>query len=252
MNATGKRGEGIAAFFDVDGTLVASPSLERRFFSELRERGLVPPRNYFFWLAHAGRLLAQGIGAIQHADKMYLRGVRADYQERRAGTAGVYRDGVERLAWHAEQGHAIFLVSGTLLPLAQRVALEIVMRLAGRGITAAVGVCATRLEERDGCWTGRIVGEAVFGEGKVRAARRLAREHALDLERCFAYGDAASDQSMLDVVGRPAAVNPSADLERMARRAGWPVLWWDRDAKELRRGSLSSRRAQRDTEALVD
>jgi HAD superfamily hydrolase (TIGR01490 family) len=248
MNGARGTGERVAAFFDVDGTLVSPPSLERRFVSELNKRRLVRSRNYFLWLAHAVRLLPRGIGAIQHGNKMYLRGVSANGEALQTGLAGLYREGVERLAWHAEQGHGIFLVSGTLSPLARGVALEIVLRLAARGITAAVGVWATRLVERQGRLTGRITGEAVFGEAKARAVRRLAQEHRLDLGRCFAYGNASSDRCMLETVGRPAAVNPSTDLARIARREGWPVLWWDRRTTE---STQSSPKSLRTTEVVV-
>ena len=39
----------IGAFFDVDGTLVPEPSLERRFFSGLRRSGAIPAGNYLRW-----------------------------------------------------------------------------------------------------------------------------------------------------------------------------------------------------------
>jgi len=35
----------VAAFFDIDGTLLPLPSLERRFIAELRSEGLMPARN---------------------------------------------------------------------------------------------------------------------------------------------------------------------------------------------------------------
>ena len=46
-----QRGGRVAAFFDLDGTLIGGPSLERRFFEELRYQGAIPLRNYFLWLA---------------------------------------------------------------------------------------------------------------------------------------------------------------------------------------------------------
>src|SRR5260370_21948742 len=100
------------------------------------------------------------------------------------------------------------------------------MRLAVRGVAATVAVCATRLEEREGRWTGRIAGEAMFGEAKGRAVRRLARERGFCLERCYAYGDSLSDRWMLEAVGRAAVVNPSWRLARFARKKNWPVLTW--------------------------
>jgi hypothetical protein len=46
----------VAAFFDLDGTLVALPSLERRFFRMLRYRRAIAAKNYWRWLAEAVRL----------------------------------------------------------------------------------------------------------------------------------------------------------------------------------------------------
>jgi len=89
-----------------------------------------------------------------------------------------------------------------------------------------IRVCATRLEERDGMCTGRVLGEAMFGEAKARAAKRLAEEMRFDLTRCYAYGDGTNDRWLLEAVGKPAAVNPSNDLAEIARMRGWPILSW--------------------------
>jgi len=224
------RQEGIAAFFDLDGTLVARPSLERSFFRMLRYCRAIPARNYWSWLAEAVRLAPRGLTTILHGNKTYLRGFPVD----RLSAGGLdlvpefFPEAIDRVAWHAEQGHAIVLVSGTLGPLAQRAARALEAQLAARGIAATVRVCATRLEESGGRWTGRIVGPTMFGEAKTRAARRLAGEMQLDLRHCFAYGDSANDRWLLAGVGQPTAVNPSRGLARLARRRGWPMVRWDR------------------------
>ena len=70
-----------AAFFDIDGTLLAKPSLERRFFWELQRRGKIPVRNYFAWLAETLRLglrSPRDLRAIVQTNKSYLRGVHAE------------------------------------------------------------------------------------------------------------------------------------------------------------------------------
>jgi phosphoserine phosphatase len=123
-------------------------------------------------------------------------------------------------------------VTGTLAPLAHEVALTLVLRLAVRGITTSVGVCATRLEESGGRWTGRIIGDAMFAEGKMRAAQQLATKTGFDLARSYAYGDTASDRWLLGAVGQPVAVNPSRELQRIARMLDWPVLWWKEKIEE--------------------
>jgi HAD superfamily phosphoserine phosphatase-like hydrolase len=251
----------IAAFFDLDGTLVPLPSLERRFFRVLRQRREIPLKNYFHWLREALKLLPLGISTIAHANKMYLRGVetfdencmenragslvhkggrpsriRADQAEGQASTPPrrnarlpvprFFEDGIERVVCHAMLGHDIVIVSGTLEPLARAAARALEAELAARGFATKIRVCATKLEESQGRWTGRILGEAMFGKAKARAVKKVAEEMGLDLSQSWAYGDSAADRWMLQAVGHPTAVNPTLRLARVARKRDWPVLLW--------------------------
>lgn len=267
VNEVKEKSSGVAAFFDLDGTLVALPSLERKFFRTLRYRKEIPVRSYFLWLKEAVRLMSRGIGAMLQANKMYLSGVKI-FDESGEGDRNVstwhksghqaegqasahpskrarrnprlpvptfFPAGVERVAWHAKQKHEIVLISGTLEPLAREAAHALEGELADCGITVKIGVIATRLEKVDGRWTGRILGEAMFGEAKERAARRLAEETRLDLERCFAYGDSLNDRLLMMAVGRPMAVNPSDELASIARERGWPSLSWEEEKITQRR-----------------
>ncbi len=234
LNATVQGRNDIAAFFDIDGTLLAPPSLEWIFFAALRHQRAIPARNYFLWLARAVLIAPHGLARMHQANKMYLRGMNihdCSVNGRRSGQPGLavprfFPAAIDQIAWHALQGHAIVLVSGTPAPLAAEVGLALTMRLAVRGVAATVGVCATRLEESGGRWTGRIAGEAILGEGKGRAVQRLAREREFSLEQCYAYGNSWSDRWMLEAVGRPAVVNPSRRFQRLAHKNNWPVLTW--------------------------
>ena len=262
---------GVAAFFDLDGTLVALPSLERRLFRALRYRREIRAKNYFLWLKEALRLMQRGINAIVQANKVYLRGLQIfdEYGEGDGVVSTWHKDGhqaggqasaprrrnprlpaptffaqaIERVAWHAKQIHEVVLVSGTLEPLARGAARAMEAELAARGIAVTIRVMATRLEEKDGKWTGKVLGEAMFGEAKARAAKRLAAEMRLDLGRCYAYGDSLNDRWLMTAVGRPAAVNPSKDLEGIARTHGWPVLNWEGEESSTQR-----RRVHREVE----
>jgi HAD superfamily phosphoserine phosphatase-like hydrolase len=237
--------------------------LERRFFWALRYRRAIPAKNYFLWVAHAVRLAPDGIATMAHANKMYLRGVRSDRggvgaQARLGGQANslkappprFFSDALARVAWHVAQKHAIVLVSGTLAPLAHQVAVALALRMAARGISASIGVCATRLEQAQDTWTGRILGDAMFGEAKARAIRRIGAAEGFDLQHCYAYGDTASDRWMLAAVGRPAAVNPSPDLDRIARLHDWPVLLWNNKEVGKHREAGCARVPRAKTESL--
>src|SRR5882724_7833441 len=67
-----------AAFFDVDGTLLAKPSLERRFFRDLRWRGKIPATNYLRWIVETLRLGLPDVRRSAQGNKMYLRGISAE------------------------------------------------------------------------------------------------------------------------------------------------------------------------------
>jgi HAD superfamily hydrolase (TIGR01490 family) len=214
----------VAAFFDLDGTLLPLPSLERRFIAELRHERLIPTRNYLRWLAAAVRLAPRGILHSIHSNKVYLRNVPVRALSFRQ--LNFFPDAIRRVAWHASQGHSVILVSGTLDFLARQAALALTLRLAMRGVTAKIGVCATQAERIGGRYTGKIIGAANFAEEKVIAMRRVARESGLELARCYGYSDTAHDRWMLGAVGRPAAVNPSPELRRIAMLRHWPIFDW--------------------------
>jgi phosphoserine phosphatase len=271
---------GVAAFFDLDGTLVALPSLEWRLFRTLRYQQLVGAKNYFFWLKEALRLLPRGISAIVQANKMYLRGVnifdesdegegsfssshKSGHQAQGQASSpprrnpqmpvpGFFSQAIDRVAWHARQRHTVVLVSGTLEPLALGAARILEAELAARGIAGAIRVYATRLEERDGTWTGLVLGEAMFGEAKARAAKRLAGELRLHLTRCYAYGDSLHDRWLLEAVGKPATVNPSNDLAEIARMRGWALLRWNKETELTQRTQRSQRRERKNSDAPLE
>lgn len=146
----------VAAFFDIDGTLVPEPSLEKRLFTGLRRAGAIPAWNYCRWACEAMRLLPRGITALRCANKRYLQGIGADKVFELMGTISFYEEAVERVAWHTRQGHPIVLVSGTLEVLAQIAATELECELQARGVQTSVLIRATRLVEVRGSWTGRV------------------------------------------------------------------------------------------------
>jgi phosphoserine phosphatase len=88
------------------------------------------------------------------------------------------------------------------------------------GLTGALGTVA---ENKDGVYTGRLVGEMLHGKAKAHAVRALAAQEGLDLRRCAAYSDSANDVPMLSVVGKAVAVNPDQALRDTARKRGWEI-----------------------------
>jgi HAD superfamily hydrolase (TIGR01490 family) len=221
-----------AAFFDLDGTLIPLPTLERRLLRALLHRHAIPVRNLALWPIEMVRLASHGLSHARQANKMHFRGISPNraasvtHQLTYVPLLQFFPQALERVAWHASQGHRIALITGAPQLLARCAACALETWLAQRGITTTILVRATILEERAGRWSGRVVGDPMFGRAKALAIDALASRLELDLSVCYAYGDSIDDRQMLDCVGHPAVVNPSKPLLRLARRRAWQIVEW--------------------------
>lgn len=224
----------VAAFFDIDGTLLPSPSLEWRFIAYLLAHDQIPAGNAGRWMAQAAKTLFKGMRTAILGNKQYLRGLNeslvSEWEQSLDAKGGTplrfWAAALERISSHSAQGHRVFLVSGTLEPLASVAEQRLTRELGPQGASA---ICATRAEICDRRFTGRIVGEHMSCEAKARALRELADRHGLALRLSYAYGDSIKDAAMLDAVGHPRAVNPSWRLADLALSRGWEICAW-RDA----------------------
>jgi HAD superfamily hydrolase (TIGR01490 family) len=219
----------IAAFFDLDGTLTAEPSLEVRFFRSLSQHNAIPPGNYLRWAAEAARLFPRGFIEIRHANKQYLRGIHREMILCCAPEIHIFDEALARLTWHARQGHDLVLLTGTLEPLAYLAATAIECELEARGLRSPLYVCATRLEEKFGRWTGRLAGKAMYGPAKREMMLHFARHRGIDLHNSYAYGNTVLDCYMLSAVGFAHVVNPGKQLATVANLYNWPVWHWSAD-----------------------
>jgi putative phosphoserine phosphatase/1-acylglycerol-3-phosphate O-acyltransferase len=220
----------IGAFFDLDGTLLAPPSLEWRFIRYLLERDEIRTQNVADWVAELAKHLLNGWQRGVLANKHYLGGIHESFVEEWAnaitdGPLPWFVEGIDQVRRHLECGHRVVLVTGTLGPLARAIVGH---------FPSGIEVRATELEIRDGCFTGRISGTHLGFEEKARVIREYAAEFDLELRQSFVYGNEMSDARMLEAVGHPAAVNASWNLKGEARKRGWRVYSWH-DSREEKR-----------------
>jgi HAD superfamily hydrolase (TIGR01490 family) len=215
----------VAAFFDVDNTLMRGASIYH-FARGLASRGLFGPRDLarLAWKQAAFRVRgAESIGdinAARQAALAFVAGHRAAdiialceeiYDETMAGRIW---EGTRALAMdHLAAGQRVWLVTATPVELASIIAQRL-------GFTGALGTVA---ESVDGVYTGRLVGGLLHGPAKAAAIETLADREGLDLTRSYAYSDSVNDLPMLRLVGHPAAVNPDTDLRAQAKANGWPI-----------------------------
>jgi HAD superfamily hydrolase (TIGR01490 family) len=214
-----------AAFFDVDNTLMRGASIYH-FARGLAARKMFGPRDLarLTWGQLAFRLRgaenSDHIDAARQAALAFVAGHRvADIT--RLGEE-IYDDTMADRIWegareltqrHLEAGQRVWLVTATPVELANILARRL-------GLTGALGTVA---ESAGGVYTGRLVGGLLHGQAKAAAVQALARREGLDLSRSSAYSDSINDLPMLELVGRPNAVNPDAQLQAEARRRNWPV-----------------------------
>jgi HAD superfamily hydrolase (TIGR01490 family) len=125
----------------------------------------------------------------------------------------IYDEAVALIEEHRASGRDVVIISSS--------GTEVVEPIGERlGVDIAVG---SQLGIEDGRYTGEILFYA-YGEGKAQAMRELAAERGYDLTSSYAYTDSITDLPMLNLVGHPTAVNPDADLRRIAAERDWPVL----------------------------
>jgi HAD superfamily hydrolase (TIGR01490 family) len=214
----------VGAFFDLDRTVVAC-NTGRLFLNDLRRRGelsLLRAIRALGWLLKyhfslidgermAGKVLAgmRGQSELEFA-ALCRRLVEADVVPR------FLPDAIRKIEQHRAAGHhtAILSTSPTYIagPVAELLGMD--------------DVVSTRLEVEGGLFTGRVVGPACFGRGKVHWAEDLGSRRSLDLDKSWFYTDSYTDLPMLERVGNRVIVNPDPRLRRAARRRGWVVESW--------------------------
>lgn len=228
----------VAAFFDVDGTLIPKPSLEWRFFRDLQRNGRIPVANYFCWGTEALRLLRQGLLAAKHRNKRYLSGLNRDAVLAYAGAVSFFDEAISCVAWHVLEGYEIILLTGTLQELAELAASALECELETRGVYVSVQIYATRLANSGGQWTGRAGSEVLYGAAKAQLVERLAKFERIDLQQSYGYGDDFEDRYFLSAVGHAVVVNPRSKLTSLANRKNWPICHWSQPKTALSRRNL--------------
>lgn len=225
--ADSEGGRGVAAFFDLDKTIIASSSA-LAFSRPLLREGLINRR------AALRSAYAQLVFSLAGADADKTERMRAEVSALCAGwdvaqvsaivaetlhdvvDPLVYVEATELIARHRADGHDVIVLSATGAEVVAPVAEML-------GATRSV---ATRMEIIDGRYSGQV-DFYCYGENKAVAAKQLAATYGYDLDACHAYTDSSTDIPLLEVVGHPHAVNPDKALRRHAAEHGWPVLKFD-------------------------
>ena len=231
----GRPGSGVAAFFDLDGTVV-SRSTAVLYVQYLRRRPKGPTP--FDRMPFSALLKTLWYQVLYNANRIDIDHVVRQATEPLAGHPEArmielcttwFREAVARfirpempplLEAHRLAGHRICILTASTpyvaVPLCETLGIE--------------EWIASRLEvDVEGKFTGNAVKPLCYGAGKIHWAQAWARERGVELSRSFFYTDSITDLPMLEAVGHPVLVNPDRKLRREGTRRGWPVF--DLDGK---------------------
>ena len=213
-----------AAFFDVDRTLIPGSSLfllARGLYK--RDMFRVRDMARFGWGQMMFRLRGEhkkgldrsreSLDFVAGRSQRELMSWGREIAEDRI-LPRVYQDIVQVIEGHQERGDLTFLVTAAPIELAEELARHL-------GMTGAIATVSE--VDAEGYYTGRLVGEIMHGPVKAKAVAEVAAERGLDLAECAAYSDSMNDLPLLEAVGYPHAVNPEAELRRIAFQRGWPI-----------------------------
>ncbi len=234
-------GPKVAAFFDVDRTLLAGFSATA-FFQERLLSGRMAPAEMVetlrgtlgYALGRTGfsGMVAAATAAYRGLSEAALQEIGDEVFEKHLATQ-IYPESRALVRAHQDRGHTVAIVSSATPYQVEPVAREL----------GVEHVLCTRLEVENGAFTGRVVKPTCFREGKRVAAESLAAAHDLDLSESFFYTDSIDDLPLLEAVGRPLALNPDARLSQIAKERQWPVRRFHSrgtpDAEQLLRTGLA-------------
>ena len=217
---------GVAAFFDMDGTLLSSNVIETYLWMRLQDLSAAERAS------EVGRIAARLPGLI-----------RAERRERSAFLRAIYREyegaslteldevvdalltehvlgrlapaAVRRVREHRAAGHTTILITGAVRPLTRPLA-----PLFDHVEAAELGV-----DERGRC-TGFLAASPLVGESRAAWMRQWWGGHGRGRARSGGYADSYSDLPLLQAVGNPVAVGPDVALFRHARRQRWTIADW--------------------------
>ena len=118
------------------------------------------------------------------------------------------------LAQHRERGDFLLIITATNAFITRPIAHAL-------GVDA---ILATEPEISGDRYTGGFIGTPCFREGKVVCLREWLRDNSFDTAEAYFYSDSQNDLPLLNMVGKPVAVDPDATLRARAEQRGWPII----------------------------
>lgn len=208
------------AIFDLDNTLIAGDS-DHAWGEFLIEQGHVDPGSY----KRANDAFYQD----------YLRGELDIYAYQRFALEPLARFTPEQLNQLHQQFMAL-KIKPIMLPKAAELLAKhrqagdflLIITATNRFVTGPIAellgvddILATEPEQRDGRYTGNLVGTPCYQAGKVVRLNQWLETNAFDLKGSYFYSDSRNDIPLLERVDHPVAVDADQVLSEHAQALGW-------------------------------
>ena len=215
----------VAAYFDLDGTLLNASS-EKTLTGVLAKRRpwRIPHATIAWSLGTVFGLLTgkSPYDALRNRGHLSLASwaILEKYSDEIAPTLlepKVSQQAWEKIAWHRQQGHRLVLVTATVAPMA-----EAMGRILGMDEVYGCGP-----SNRSGILSGSERGWSVpRRKGKVPVVELDAKENGHDLSKCYGYGNTLADSWFMQKCGHAIAVNPESSLRSYAQEKKWEIVEW--------------------------
>lgn len=219
------------AFFDLDKTLISINS-SKYWALALRAQGRLTNWHILgaiFWLTKYrfgfGNLDQKHIAALGLA----FKGIQANEMESHIREKYLQkilnkiRPGARSaIQMHKKRGHACAMLTSSP---------QIIPNLVGAhlGLDA---ILSTQLEwDHERTFTGKLLSEVCFAEGKVTAATKFSQKRGIELKNCYFYSDSATDLPLFESVDNPICIEPDPRLKHLAISRGWRIESWGKARK---------------------
>ncbi len=225
----GEEGPHIAAFFDLDRTLISGFSA-KQFVQARIMSGKMTPKElasqfsggvvYALGNKNFAGLAAISAKGVKGLEEKALIDLGEDVYLKHLAKA-IYPESRALVEAHMAKGHTVAIVSAAtpyqVKPVARDLGIKHIM--------------CTVMAVENGRFTGEIVEPACWGDGKAEAGMSFAKSHNIDLQKSYFYTDSYEDMPLLDIVGHPKPVNPDKELAAHAMEHDWGIYRFNDDGR---------------------
>jgi len=213
------------AFFDLDHTITRSVS-GRELIAGAYKRGLLSRDRLavaiFLSMGYKLKLINPGKAISMMGS--WLKGIPVKTIDHLSSEVfndvllpSIYPQIIDEIKLHRDANAGLVLLSSTIVPVCRKMEDHLGMD---------DSLC-TELDAIDGILTGRTNGKYCFGEEKAVRMREYCEKNNSTLLDAWYYGDAFADLPALSAVGNPVCINPERKLEKIAKKNGWRIYYWN-------------------------